>query len=97
MSTVKYFSGNQELKGVHSQDLARFLAIGGVKSKHNYRDSFSRMVGHPIEGPDAILPVTRTIFFKSTPSLHKCDARCMGAAGNNCECSCGGKNHGAAR
>ena len=26
----------------------------------------------------------------------KCDARCMGATGPNCECSCGGKNHGAA-
>lgn len=25
-----------------------------------------------------------------------CDSRCTGARGNNCECSCGGKNHGAA-
>ncbi len=25
----------------------------------------------------------------------KCDARCTGAKGHNCECSCGGKNHGA--
>lgn len=24
----------------------------------------------------------------------KCDARCMGAVGPSCECSCGGKNHG---
>jgi hypothetical protein len=24
-----------------------------------------------------------------------CDGRCMGATGHNCECSCGGKNHGA--
>ena len=24
----------------------------------------------------------------------KCDARCTGAAGNHCECACGGKNHG---
>jgi hypothetical protein len=23
-----------------------------------------------------------------------CDGRCMGATGHNCECSCGGKNHG---
>jgi hypothetical protein len=23
-----------------------------------------------------------------------CDARCTGATGNCCECSCGGKNHG---
>ena len=25
---------------------------------------------------------------------HKCDARCTGARGGNCECSCGGTNHG---
>ena len=26
---------------------------------------------------------------------HKCDARCSSARGHNCECSCGGENHGA--
>lgn len=26
----------------------------------------------------------------------KCDGRCMGATGHNCECSCGGANHGVA-
>ena len=26
---------------------------------------------------------------------HKCDARCLNATGHNCECACGGKNHGA--
>jgi len=25
----------------------------------------------------------------------KCDARCMNATGANCDCSCGGANHGA--
>jgi hypothetical protein len=25
---------------------------------------------------------------------HKCDSRCTGATGKNCECSCGGANHG---
>lgn len=25
-----------------------------------------------------------------------CDGRCMGATGHQCECSCGGKNHGIA-
>lgn len=25
---------------------------------------------------------------------HKCDARCVNAKGHNCECSCGGANHG---
>ena len=26
---------------------------------------------------------------------HKCDGWCLNATGHNCECSCGGKNHGA--
>ena len=25
----------------------------------------------------------------------RCDARCLGARGHTCDCSCGGKNHGA--
>lgn len=37
----------------------------------------------------------RVIFRKSNPSNHKCDARCRHAKGGNCECSCGGKYHGA--
>jgi hypothetical protein len=39
---------------------------------------------------------TRTVIRKSFPSLHECDARCMNATGRTmqCECSCGGKNHG---
>lgn len=26
---------------------------------------------------------------------HKCGARCLASTGPSCECSCGGKNHGA--
>lgn len=26
---------------------------------------------------------------------HECDARCMNSRGHVCECSCGGRNHGA--
>jgi len=38
----------------------------------------------------------RAVNYKSSPSLHECDARCINASGRvmNCECSCGGKNHG---
>jgi hypothetical protein len=39
--------------------------------------------------------VERIIERKSNPSNHKCDARCLNATGFKCECSCGGKNHGA--
>lgn len=40
------------------------------------------------------LTCSRKIEFKRNPSLHKCDARCLNAKGHQCECSCGGKNHG---
>jgi hypothetical protein len=42
---------------------------------------------------------TRIVQRKSSPSLHECDARCINATGRTmqCECSCGGKNHGRGR
>lgn len=42
---------------------------------------------------------TRVVVRKSMPSNHECDARCMNATGRTmqCECSCGGKNHGKGR
>lgn len=36
----------------------------------------------------------RRIKFSNEPSSHGCDPRCMGATGFDCECSCGGVNHG---
>ena len=40
--------------------------------------------------------VERSIRYSRNPSKHECDARCINATGRvmNCECSCGGKNHG---
>ena len=39
---------------------------------------------------------TRVVIRKRSPSNHKCDVRCLNATGRTmqCECSCGGKNHG---
>jgi hypothetical protein len=42
-----------------------------------------------------IHPSARRIHYSKNPSRHICNAKCMGAVGPNCECSCGGKNHGA--
>lgn len=47
--------------------------------------------------PDGIrLVAERMIEYKSYASKHDCDARCMNATGRTmqCECACGGKNHG---
>lgn len=42
------------------------------------------------------IKITRAVTYKSSPSRHECDARCMNATGRTmqCECACGGKNHG---
>src|SRR5262245_46910469 len=91
MATFKYYNGTQELKNVRGHKLAGFLAMGGIKSKHNRYNGFQRLV---CDTDNATVPVTRMIIYKSNPSLHKCDSRCRSAKGHNCECSCGGEFHG---
>jgi hypothetical protein len=99
MATIKYFADvngdTTELRDPHGLPNADFVArFPGVAGKRY--DSFSMLVGFPIDGSRELYPVTRRIEYKSFPSRHVCDARCMYARGRtmNCECSCGGKNHG---
>jgi hypothetical protein len=101
MAKITYYSGTEELKAPCGMDNKEFAArFPGVVGKRY--DSFQKLVGF---SKDALAldvwklvgakPVTRVIEFKSNPSLHKCDARCQSAKGHSCECSCGGKYHGA--
>jgi hypothetical protein len=100
MAKIKHFADINgqtiELIAVASMKNSEFAAkFPGVKGRRY--DSFSMFVGVSagMKWSDAV-PVTRVIQYKSFPSKHVCDARCMGATGKtmNCECSCGGKNHG---
>ena len=96
MATFRYFAdmnGTQiELTHWGSLRNADFAAkFPGIKGKKC--DSFSKWIGKDSNG--VILPITRSIERKANPSNHKCDARCLNATGFKCECSCGGKNHGA--
>lgn len=92
MANIKYFSGETELTRPYGMDNKEFAARFGVRGLRY--DSFARWVGRAADG--SILPVERKIEFKSNPSRHECDARCLNATGKimKCECSCGGKNHG---
>lgn len=40
--------------------------------------------------------ISRVVDYKIKGTKHKCDSRCQSARGRtmNCECACGGKNHG---
>ena len=96
MAQVLYFSGETKLGDVFPLDNKKFFLIGGTRSKHNSYDGYQRLAGKPEAAPAAFLPVTRKIFYKVNGSKHKCDARCQSAKGGNCECECGGKNHGIA-
>lgn len=94
MAKVKYFFGDLELTGIHGISNAKFAErFPGVKGRR--LDSFDKLVGF-VPDSRAVLPVDRVITYKSNPSRHECDARCMNATGRTmqCECSCNGKNHG---
>lgn len=105
MAKVLYFNGETELTALQPMKNAEFSKrFPGVNGRRY--DGFSMKVGRVasekpvyVQGQgwtETLLPVERIINFKSNPSRHECDARCMNATGRtmNCECSCGGKNHG---
>lgn len=110
-ATHKYFSDQAgtsiELARIQPMNNAEFARLfPGVKGRKS--DGYSMLVGMPVDFKPVFdreaqrwtsdyHPVTRIIAYKGRPSLHECDARCINASGRvmNCECSCGGKNHGA--
>lgn len=81
MANLRYFAGLVQLTGIWHD------GSGYTSARH-----FTGLT------PDGNrVQADRVIERKSSPSNHKCDARCMFATGRTmrCECSCGGKNHGA--
>lgn len=94
MATVKYFSGTQEVKNARPMRNAEFALVFPGQKAERY-DGYSMMVASIDGDSKNLVPVTRQIFRKIRPSMHKCDSRCRHAKGRNCECSCGGQFHGA--
>lgn len=98
MANFKYFFDKdgltEELQDVQlvrrETRTALIAAFPGMKIR---RLGMEIWVGKTSDGFE--VPVTRQIEYKSRPSLHKCDSRCMNGRCNGvCECRCGGKNHG---
>lgn len=85
MANIKYFNGDNELFGVHERNGKMF---GYVSKSDLFFVEGKGWQGYSL--------VERRIEYKSNPSKHICDARCLNATGRimKCECSCGGKNHG---
>ena len=82
---VKYFRGDVELVNVFHN---------GRKAFGSPADFVPFWTGKAWER--GTVEADRKVIFKARPSLHECDARCTNATGRTmqCECSCGGKNHG---
>ena len=93
VGTMKYFDGTTELFGPYPMRNEKFAELfGDVKISGPRYDDFSKLVATDTDGE--LHAVRRSIYYKNRPSLHECNGRCMGATGPNCECSCGGANHG---
>jgi hypothetical protein len=98
MAKTKNFSDYNgqtvELCSIHGMDNKVFATLfPGVKG-FRY-DGYSMMVGHPTSGAGGVLPLTRKIDYKSFPSKHECNSKCLNGKHNGaCECQCGGVNHG---
>lgn len=94
MANFRYFdaSGNRATN-VYCTDRIDFAKKfpGFVPHKSAAR-SGHRFIGR-VDGAD--VAIMRAIEFKANPSLHQCGAKCRHAKGGQCECSCGGKYHGA--
>lgn len=100
-ASVKYFHRTTELENVNGMRIEefarRFPGVKGIRF-----DSFQMWVGYPkgfngtsAEYLAAALPVERRVSYKTRPSLHECNARCLnGRHDGTCECQCGGRNHG---
>jgi len=79
MAQLRYFTGDQQLSSIQHD--------GSIYT------SAKHFTGLTTDGRR--VQVERAIERKSNPSNHKCGPRCLNATGFLCECSCGGKNHGA--
>ena len=92
MAKTLFFAGDKLLTNVS-------LVKGGLGTKAADFDGYVEGVEPvftPGEGWGPRVLADRMVRYKSNPSRHACDARCMNATGRtmNCECSCGGRNHG---
>jgi hypothetical protein len=89
MAKFLYFNGLTELNPTSIQPQGR----GFIGEPIGYVPTFDRVAKKWVHN---YLPVNRKVELKSFPSRHECDSRCTNATGRTmqCECSCGGKNHG---
>ena len=72
-----------------------FADVNGTTHEATRADYVNGVARIWVNGP-GWLDANRKVDFKNNGKRHECDARCLNATGKhmNCECKCGGKNHG---
>ena len=87
MTAYRHFAGETQLTNVALRGAGKGV-LAGIDAANPPTWNGKEWVGY--------VNVERSVAYKSNPSKHECDARCFDATGRvmNCECSCGGKNHG---
>lgn len=80
-------------KGMHRVQMRHFDANG--RRLHDVR--IIRSVAYGVMPDGDLIPVARSIAYDLDGRRHRCNASCQHAHGPDCECACGGANHGKAR
>jgi hypothetical protein len=98
MQAVKEFTGYVIIKhkrcGTTSRyDVRQQPENTGSRNPHWFLYTLNNRV--PCKGCGAMLFLSGGHAVYGRTNTHKCDARCLAATGPDCECSCGGENHGA--
>jgi hypothetical protein len=93
MAEIRYVARCPRCKTGHAEDIAsdgyasEFLYLTSVRGGGHQAHRSCRSCG-------CGLYVWRRVSGRYSDA-RKCDARCTGATGPDCECQCGGHNHGA--
>jgi len=70
------------------------VAVDESGHPHEFRDGYCVVVRHACSlGQERLTKLTRVIGVYNPG--RQCNAKCLAAIGHDCECRCGGKNHGA--
>ncbi len=101
---VRYIGKCGECKQTSARDYTETKSMNFGHGMYAYtanvsgRTRYGRFVraSQDIECPSCSAPRWNAKKVNGTVSNHVCDVRCTDAKGHNCECSCGGANHGKA-
>ncbi len=95
MAFHRYFADRADGSTIEWSDTVR---NGQVIAARGIDYQSAKNIRGYVEG-EGWIKVDRMVRMRSFRPQHECDARCLNATGRtmNCECACGGKNHGKGR